>query len=197
MHCRTLEKADGLDVIFDKHITERTGKYIVFCANYEHLQEMAGKSGELFSKVDEAPHVYVAYSENPETSKEFAAFKKDNSDHLKLLFCIDMLNEGVHVDDVCGVVLLRLTISPTIYKQQIGRALSASRKKEAVIFDIVLNIENLYSINIIQEEMMLATTYYRFMGEESEIVAEHFHIIDEVRDCVHLFDKLDDTLEAS
>ena len=194
---RTLENAEGLDVIFDKHITDRTGKYIVFCANYEHLQEMAGKAGEWFSKVDKAPHIYVAYSEYPETSKEFAEFKKDNSDHLKLLFCIDMLNEGVHVEDICGVVLLRPTISPTIYKQQIGRALSASKKTDAVIFDIVLNIENLYSINVIQEEMQLATTYYHFMGEESQIVAEHFHIIDEVRDCVYLFDKLDDTLEAS
>ena len=30
---RALEKADGLDIIFDKHMTERTGKYIVFCSN--------------------------------------------------------------------------------------------------------------------------------------------------------------------
>ena len=29
---RALEKADGMDVIFDKHITDRTGKYIVFCS---------------------------------------------------------------------------------------------------------------------------------------------------------------------
>lgn len=27
---RALDKADGLDVIFDKHMTERTGKYIIF-----------------------------------------------------------------------------------------------------------------------------------------------------------------------
>ena len=32
---RALDKADGLDVIFDKHMTDRTGKYIVFCANKE------------------------------------------------------------------------------------------------------------------------------------------------------------------
>ena len=40
---RALEKADGLDVIFDKHMTERTGKYIVFCANKEHMGTMMDK----------------------------------------------------------------------------------------------------------------------------------------------------------
>lgn len=48
-----------------------------------------------------------------------------------------MLNEGIHVDDVDGVILLRPTVSPIIYKQQIGRALAAGKEKNAVIFDIV------------------------------------------------------------
>lgn len=194
---RALDMADGLDVIFDKHMTDRHGKYIVFCANYEHLCEMTEKAGEWFSKVDATPHIYTAYSDDPETSRAFEDFKKDNSDHLKLLFCIDMLNEGIHVEDVCGVILLRPTVSPIIYKQQIGRALSASKKNNVVIFDIVLNIENLYSIGAIEEEMQIATTYYRSLGLGEEIVNEHFQVIDEVRECIALFDKLNDTLTAS
>ena len=183
---RALEKADGLDEIFSKHITDRHGKYIVFCANYEHLCEMTTLAREWFSKVDTDPHIYTAYSDDPATSREFNAFKKDDSDHLKLLFCIDMLNEGIHVEDVCGVILLRPTVSPIIYKQQIGRALSASKKNNAVIFDIVLNIENLYSIGAIEEEMQIATTYYRSLGLDDEIVTEHFKVVDEVRDCITL-----------
>ncbi|MBE6550993.1 MAG: hypothetical protein E7665_02535 [Ruminococcaceae bacterium] len=194
---RALEKAEGLDEIFHKHIENRSGKYIVFCANYEHLCEMTDKASEWFSKIDNEPHIYTAYSDDPGTSRAFNEFKKDNSDHLKLLFCIDMLNEGVHVEDVCGVILLRPTVSPIIYKQQIGRALSASKKNNAVIFDIVLNIENLYSIGAIEEEMQIATTYYRSLGLDNEIVTEHFKVIDEVRDCIDLFDKLNSTLTAS
>ena len=53
--------------------------------------------------------------------KVFADFKTDTGDRLKLLFCIDMLNEGVHVEGISGVILFRPTISPIIYKQQIGR----------------------------------------------------------------------------
>ncbi|MBQ9748583.1 MAG: DEAD/DEAH box helicase family protein [Clostridia bacterium] len=194
---RALEKADGMDVIFDKHMTERAGKYIVFCANFEHMHEMMELAPAWFAKVDKAPHIYMAYSDDPTTSREFAAFKADNSDHLKLLYCIDMLNEGVHVEDVCGVILLRPTISPIIYKQQIGRALSASKKTNAVIFDIVLNIENLYSIGAIEEEMEVAISYYRSMGLGEEIVNDQFKVVDEVRDCIALFDKLNDSLTAS
>lgn len=194
---RALEKADGLDEIFHKHMDNPAGKYIVFCANKEHMDEMITLAPEWFYQVDSKHHIYSAYSDDPETSRAFAAFKADKSDHLKLLYCIDMLNEGIHVDDVDGVILLRPTISPIIYKQQIGRALSAGKKKNAVIFDIVLNIENLYSIGAVQEEMHVAMTYYRSLGRDSEIVNEQFRVVDEVRDCMELFEKLNDSLTAS
>ncbi len=194
---RALEKADGLDKIFEKHMENKAGKYLVFCANYDHLCEMADMVPLWFSGIDRHPHIYKAYSDDPETSRAFADFKADDSDHLKLLFCIDMLNEGIHVDDVSGVILLRPTVSPIIYKQQIGRALAAGKKTNAVIFDIVLNIENLYSIDAVEEEMQIATTYYRSLGMDDAIVNEHFGVVDEVRDCMMLFDKLNDTLTAS
>lgn len=194
---RALEKADGMETIFRKHVDNRSGKYIVFCANFDHMQDMIAMAPQWFSEVDKDPHIYCAYSDDPETEKAFAAFKLDTSDHLKLLYCIDMLNEGIHVDDVDGVILLRPTVSPIIYKQQIGRALAAGKKKNAVIFDIVLNIENLYSIGAVEEEMQIAATYYRSLGRDSEVVNEHFRVVDEVRDCMELFEKLNDSLTAS
>ena len=195
--CRALEKADGMDMIFDKHITDRTGKYIVFCSNIDHLREMQRNVAAWFNKIDTKPHVYTAYSLDSATEQEFAAFKKDESDHLKLLFCIDMLNEGVHVENISGVVLFRPTVSPIIYKQQIGRALSAGKTKNPIIFDIVNNIENLYSIGTIQQEMQVAISYYRSLGEDSMIVNDRFEVVDEVSDAKELFDSLNDTLSAS
>lgn len=194
---RALDKAEKLDDIFDKHMENRAGKYIVFCANREHMDDMIDKADEWFHKVDKRPHIYEAYSNDPETSKAFHEFKEDNSDHLKLLYCIDMLNEGVHVDDVSGVILLRPTISPIIYKQQIGRALSAGKSQRPVIFDIVNNIENLYSIDSIKEEMKVAVRYYRSHDSESMVVNDNFELIDKVEDCKKLFDKLEESLSAS
>ena len=194
---RALEKAEGLDVIFDKHMSDRCGKYIVFCSNYIHLQKMKALAPDWFKYVDKDPHIYTAYADDPETIREYEAFKADDSDHLKLLFCIDMFNEGVHVDGVSGVILLRPTVSPIIYKQQIGRALAAGKKGSAVIFDIVLNIENLYSISALEDEMRMATVYYRSMGMGEAVVNDAFSVVDEVRDCMELFDKLGEALGAS
>ena len=194
---RALDKADGLDVVFEKHMPDRNGKYIVFCSNRSHLKEMKRKVPEWFGKIDEDPHLYEVYTEGPSTSKTLSEFKRDNSEHLKLLFAIDMLNEGIHVDDINGVILLRPTVSPIIYKQQIGRALSACKKNNPVIFDIVNNIDNLYSVSTIQEEIRSAITYYRYLGLYKRIVNEQFEIIDETKDAKELFEKLNSTLTAS
>ncbi|MCD7885009.1 MAG: Helicase associated domain protein [Lachnospiraceae bacterium] len=194
---RTLEMADGLDVIFDKHMSNRTGKYIVFCSSKEHMDEML-EHLDWFAKVDPHPHVYSLYSNDPGADREFDNFRNDNdSTHLRLLYCIDALNEGIHVEGISGVILLRPTVSPVVYKQQIGRALSASRSGASDIFDIVSNIEALWSIDSVEEEMQLMTSYYRSLGEDELIVNEHFRILDELQDCRRLFAKLNDTLTAS
>lgn len=70
---RAIVMADGLDVIFDKHMTDRTGKYIVFCADKEHMDEMMLHT-EWFAKTDKKPHMYAFYTEDPTASKSFQAF---------------------------------------------------------------------------------------------------------------------------
>ncbi len=194
---RALEQAQGMDEVFQKHMKEARGKYIVFCSGHKHMEEMMEKVPEWFGKVDPSPKVYAVYSQDPEAEQSFQAFKEDESDHLKLLFSIDMLNEGIHVEGVNGVILLRPTVSPVVYKQQIGRALSASGRKESVVFDVVLNVENLCSIGAIEEEMKEAAGYFREQGRGDLIVTETFRVVDEARDCVRLFRALEGTLGAT
>ena len=67
------------------------------------------------------------------------------------------------VDDV---ILFRPTVSPIIYKQQIGRSLSAGSARSPVIFDIVNNIENLCSIGAVEREFEEAVL--RSGGSEQE-----------------------------
>lgn len=194
---RALARSLGMKDIFLKHMKKRSGRYIVFCRSHAHMQEMIEQASDWFSGVDPDFHVYQAYSDDPLTSKAFREFKADHSDHLKLLYCIDMLNEGVHVDDLDGVILLRPTVSPIVYKQQIGRAMSASSTQTPVIFDIVNNFDSLTSIDAIQDEMDLAVNYYRMMGMEDAIQVERFEVEDEVRDCMEVFEQLNETLSAS
>lgn len=194
---RALEQADGLDKVFAKHITDRSGKYIVFCSGKEHMDEMLSHVQEWFAAVNQEIKTYCTYSSDPEASREFAAFKADQGSHLKLLFCIDMLNEGVHVEGISGVILFRPTVSPIIYKQQIGRALTAGTASTPLILDVVNNFEGLSSISGLQKEMETAVQRLYQNGEGDKIVADHFEVIEQVRDCRLLFEQLESSLSSS
>ncbi len=192
---RALEQADGLDEVFAKHMAG-PGKYLAFCADLEHLRQMQAQVPAWFGRVDPQPHVYTAYADDPDTSAEFAAFKADGSRHLRLLFCIDMLNEGVHVDDIDGVILFRPTVSPILYKQQIGRALCAGGHKTPLIFDVVNNFENLAGIDALESEVLASAFQFYGTQEAAEQAAQRFQIFDEVRDCRRLFAQLEESLAA-
>lgn len=191
---RALEKADGLDIVFKKYLTR--GKYLVFCANLAHMNEMIAQVPHWFTGVDAHPHLYRAYSDDPATSTAFAKFKEDKSDHLRLLFCIDMLNEGVHVPEISGVILFRPTISPIIYKQQIGRALIAGDKKTPVIIDVVNNVEGLCSVSFLQAEMHTAIQRLYSVGEADAIATERFEVVEQSHDCRRLFEQLERSLSS-
>lgn len=191
---RALEQADGLDKVFPKYITEKSGRYIVFCSGYEHMQDMMQLSKEWFAAVSDDVHFYSAYSEDPAADKAFAEFKTDESDALKLLFCIDMLNEGVHVKDISGVILFRPTISPIVYKQQIGRALTAGESRTPLILDIVNNFDGLCSIAQLENEMTAAAQRMYANGEGGQIVTERFEVIEQAKDCRRLFEELENSL---
>ena len=193
---RALEQADGLDKVFAHHITNKSGKYIVFCANKEHMDEMVSHVPEWFAGVNPDVVVYEAYSDDPNTDKAFADFKTDTSNRLKLLFCIDMLNEGVHVEGISGVILFRPTISPIIYKQQIGRALTAGDTAAPLILDVVNNFEGLISISGLQSEMQEAVHRLYANGEGDKIVTERFEVIEQVHDCRVLFEQLQASLSS-
>ena len=194
---RALDRAEGLEAVFQRHMKQKGGKYILFCSSIQHMREMIQRVPEWFSGIDQTPQVYSVHSDDYASRQEFVRFRQDDGPRLKLLFSIDMLNEGIHVDDVDGVILFRPTVSPIIYKQQIGRALSANNTRQPVIFDIVNNFENLYSISSVQEEMQEAVSQLREAGQEDLVVNESFVIIDEVRDCRQVFGRLQETLSAS
>ncbi len=108
-----------------------------------------------------------------------------------------MLNEGVHVEGISGVILFRPTVSPIIYKQQIGRALTAGVTAAPLILDVVNNFEGLSSISGLQKEMTAAVQRLYANGEGDKIVAERFEVIEQVHDCRILFERLENSLSST
>lgn len=70
------------------------------------------------------------------------------------IISVNMLGEGVHVDGVNFIVMLRRTQSPTVYFQQIGRCTKVGSDGEPVIFDIVGNRCTLRMIEVKKAEFL-------------------------------------------
>lgn len=194
---RSLGKANKLGYIFRKYMTNSSGKYIVFCSNVQHMEEMISHAREWFSDINKDIDIYKVSFREADSREKFASYNSSRSSSLKLLFSVDMLNEGIHVVDVDGVILFRPTVSPIIYKQQIGRALSSSAVRQPLVIDVVNNYENLRSVASIQNEMTEAIARYAREGRQSQIIVDHFEIKDEEGNSIELFEKLERILSSS
>lgn len=186
-----------LPTVFARHVTDKSGKYLVFCSGQAHMKRVPSLAKEWFGQIDPEMHVYSTYSADSETSWAYKAFVKDDSDPLKLLFFINMLNEDVHVQDVSDVILFRQTESPIIYKQQIGRALATDTQCTPLILDVVNNFSGLSSYGMIQSEMDETVERLRREDRDGEIVVEKLAVIEQVRDAAELFRQLENSLSMT
>ena len=75
------------------------------------------------------------YSENRKK-----AIDKLKNNELKVLFTVDMFNEGVDIPSIDSILFLRPTESPTIFLQQLGRGLRIAENKEYLtVLDFIGN----------------------------------------------------------
>lgn len=173
--------------LVNKYIRKKEGKYIVFCDTIKNLDNYYSEIDDWFSSFDKVKKYRVHSERDKEINQaELDEFNKEK-DGLSVLLCVDILNEGVHVDDIDGVFLLRKTQSPIIYFQQIGRALSFSgRNKSIKIFDLVNNFGNHNAIDMVFQEIKLEverlSKIYPERQEQYKNVLGKFKIMDETRE---------------
>jgi len=188
-----LDKSFGIPAILKKYINFDNGKMIVFCKDNAHQKEMIEVVEDWFKIINKKTVSYVVYSHNGDeaNNNEIEEFKTDSNEGIKLLFTINMFNEGLHLKDVDGVMLLRPTTSPIIFYQQIGRAIDAGSKKNPLILDLVANVDNLYCGNFKQE---MEETYESLRDSGRTDLKEielDFFIKDETVDVLETFNKLE------
>lgn len=108
-------------------------KGIGFCVSIEHADYMARK----FTAAG-IPSVSVT---SRQTSDDRAAALRDlRSGAVKMVFAVDIFNEGVDIPDVNTILMLRPTESPTIFLQQLGRGLRKTDSKDClIVLDFVGN----------------------------------------------------------
>lgn len=109
---------------------------IGFCSSRNHAEYMA----EFFTNHDiPSAAVYSGKQGAYSANRREGIFKLKNND-LKILFVVDMFNEGLDIPEIDAVLFLRPTQSPTIFLQQLGRGLRKSEsKKHLTVLDFIGN----------------------------------------------------------
>ncbi len=198
------EQSRGIPHVLKKHLTKGMKKFIVFCRNEEHLVEMEPVVKKWFKEAtgDFPLKTYRVHASESKSDEHLQEFKFDTStSYTQLLFSINMLNEGVHVKDVHGVILLRPTESPNIFYQQIGRCLKVGLNHEPVIFDFVNNFKSIRTQDFIYDLEDARRNYLMQRADENlSDRCPSFTVKDEVREITEVFGEIKfklDTWEES
>lgn len=119
-----------------------------FCCSKEHAREMAKE----FSSRG-IPSVAVFSDASGEyTEKRNVAIQKLKNGEIKVIFSVDMFNEGVDITSVDMVMFLRPTESPIVFLQQLGRGLRKYRGKEFLtVLDFIGNYEKAGRVRFLLE----------------------------------------------
>ena len=188
---RHLEQAEGLDDIFAKYAGDKKeGKYIVFCNDINDMHKKMQESNKWFEKVGETRIYEVSYRKSDKLNEDTIKRFKEEGEKINLLFCVDKLNEGVHVDGIDGVIMLRKTGSPIVYTQQLGRALSVGNEGTPIVFDLVNNID---SSEYIYEFMERVQKIRQERGLDEKNIG-NFKIFDIQRDVKEILEKITEKL---
>ena len=144
------ENAHGVSLVMRKYLHKDIKRVVVFCSKVAKAAKARDILGPWFAGAG-FKHIRfynIDYKEK-NVKKEMEDFQMDNFDGIKVAISVNMLNEGVHVDGVDAVVMMRNTVSPTIILQQIGRCLTAKKTEhKPVILDLVYNMDTLGTISM-------------------------------------------------
>lgn len=160
----------NINKIVSKEIQNIKGcqKWIVFLSRIEDLVEVEGHIQKWFNNPVTLfkMHSKQSLNENNKNLLNFSNSKKG----INILLTVNKLNEGVHIKGISGVFMLRQTVSPIIFLQQLGRALSVNSEMNPIIFDFVNNVKLIqkYEDLIMYDLQVLANEVNEYMERRAK-----------------------------
>jgi len=126
------------DLIYKYYCKYGSRRALGFCCSRAHAEEMAKE----FTRRG-IPSAAVYSNADGEFSEERnVAIEKLKAGEIRVIFSVDMFNEGVDITTVDMVMFLRPTESPVVFLQQLGRGLRKSAgKKYLNVLDFIGNYE--------------------------------------------------------
>lgn len=126
------------ELIYKNYCKYGSKRALGFCCSKEHAKDMAKE----FCRCG-IPSVAVYSDAHGEyTEDRSIAIQKLMQGEIRVIFSVDMFNEGVDIPAVDMVMFLRPTESPIVFLQQLGRGLRKSMGKEYLnVLDFIGNYE--------------------------------------------------------
>ena len=126
------------DLIYKYYKKYGSKRALGFCCSRVHAEEMAKQ----FCKRGIPAVAVYSNSEGIYAVDRASAIEKLKSGEIRVIFSVDMFNEGVDITAVDMVMFLRPTESPIVFFQQLGRGLRRSAGKEYLnVLDFIGNYE--------------------------------------------------------
>ena len=132
------DNARRYDLIYKHYKKYRSRRALGFCCSRQHAEKMA----EEFCRRG-IPSVAVYSNAEGEFSEDREkAVRQLQNQKIRVIFSVDMFNEGVDIASLDMVMFLRPTESPTVFLQQLGRGLRTCKGKEYLnVLDFIGNYE--------------------------------------------------------
>lgn len=126
------------ELIYKNYCKYGSKRALGFCCSKEHAKDMAKEfSGRGIPSVAVYSDAHGEYTED-----RSIAIQKLMQGEIRVIFSVDMFNEGVDIPAVDMVMFLRPTESPIVFLQQLGRGLRKSMGKEYLnVLDFIGNYE--------------------------------------------------------
>ncbi|EOS42184.1 DEAD/DEAH box helicase family protein [Lachnospiraceae bacterium JLR.KK009] len=126
------------DLIYKYYKKYHSNKALGFCCSRQHAEEMAK---EFCKRKVPAAAVYSNADGEFAEDRDIAVERLKNQE-IKVIFSVDMFNEGLDIASLDMVMFLRPTDSPVIFLQQLGRGLRTYKGKEYLnVLDFIGNYE--------------------------------------------------------
>lgn len=127
--------------ILKKYLSaEEPHKVAVFVDSIPELKKVQGLIEEIYP---DAGH-FIVHSQMTVTEIKRAISAFEGAEGFNLIYTVDLLNEGAHINGVDTVIMFRKTDSPIVYLQQLGRALNNDMAdKRVTVFDFVSNYKKM------------------------------------------------------
>lgn len=126
------------EVIYKYYMKYRSRRALGFCCSRQHAKEMAKE----FCKRGIASVAVYSDADGEFSEERDRAIEKLIRQEIRVIFSVDMFNEGLDIASLDMVMFLRPTESPIVFLQQLGRGLRTYREKEYLnVLDFIGNYE--------------------------------------------------------